>query len=57
MKGTNLWLCLVNECHYTGCGESIKDHSSLHAEVSMWFATCVMVIIIPARFEEKTGIL
>ena len=57
MKGTNLWLCLVNECHYTGCGESIKDHSSLHAEVSMWFATCVTVIIIPARFEEKAGIL
>ncbi|GAB1608984.1 ubiquitin carboxyl-terminal hydrolase 20-like isoform X1, partial [Argonauta hians] len=27
----NLWLCLVSNCNYIGCGESSSDHSGYHA--------------------------
>ncbi|XP_052833138.1 ubiquitin carboxyl-terminal hydrolase 20 [Octopus bimaculoides] len=27
----NLWLCLVGNCNYIGCGESSSDHSGYHA--------------------------
>ncbi|XP_060586929.1 ubiquitin carboxyl-terminal hydrolase 20-like [Ruditapes philippinarum] len=33
MRATNLWLCLVGRCTYVGCGESLKDHSSHHAQL------------------------
>lgn len=33
MRATNLWLCLVGRCTYVGCGESLKDHSSQHAQL------------------------
>ncbi|KAL3870503.1 hypothetical protein ACJMK2_038558, partial [Sinanodonta woodiana] len=32
VNSANLWLCLVGRCHYVGCGESVVDHSSQHAE-------------------------
>jgi len=32
VNASNLWLCLVGNCGYIGCGESVKDHSSTHAE-------------------------
>ncbi|XP_046362270.1 ubiquitin carboxyl-terminal hydrolase 20-like isoform X2 [Haliotis rufescens] len=31
VKGSNLWLCIIGQCQYVGCGELVKDHSSLHS--------------------------
>ncbi|ESN98734.1 hypothetical protein HELRODRAFT_155886 [Helobdella robusta] len=30
----NLWLCLQPMCNYIGCGESVKDHSLQHSQLS-----------------------
>lgn len=32
IKVSNLWMCIVGPCQHVGCGESNKDHSSIHAE-------------------------
>ncbi|XP_014345666.1 ubiquitin carboxyl-terminal hydrolase 33 isoform X3 [Latimeria chalumnae] len=32
VKGPNLWACLENGCSYVGCGESHRDHSTLHSQ-------------------------
>lgn len=32
--GPNLWLCLQAQCLFVGCGETGKDHSSTHTDVS-----------------------
>ncbi|XP_053380391.1 ubiquitin carboxyl-terminal hydrolase 20-like [Mercenaria mercenaria] len=37
MRATNLWLCLVGRCTYVGCGESLKDHSSHHAQLDFHY--------------------
>lgn len=31
--GPNLWACLQVSCPYVGCGESLADHSTIHAQV------------------------
>ncbi|KAL4219204.1 Ubiquitin carboxyl-terminal hydrolase 20 [Mactra antiquata] len=33
IRAPYLWRCLIGTCSYIGCGESIRDHSSLHAQL------------------------
>lgn len=42
----NLWLCLVGNCNYIGCGESSKDHSACHAEE---FKHCLTINLTTMR--------
>lgn len=42
----NLWLCLVGNCSYIGCGESSKDHSACHADE---FKHCLTINLTTMR--------